>query len=82
MSIYYKYVPDGTKIVVLSYVGDCVYCYTSEAIGTWCWGTLGKILHMNFLMYSHWFMSIRIYQMKDNSVSVYRARYATYIVSK
>ena len=25
MSIYYKYAPDGTKIVVLSYVDDCVY---------------------------------------------------------
>ena len=25
MSIYYKYVPDGSKIVVLSYVDDCVY---------------------------------------------------------
>ena len=25
MSIYYKYAPDGSKIVVLSYVYDCVY---------------------------------------------------------
>ena len=25
MSIYYKYAPDGSKIVVLSYVDDCVY---------------------------------------------------------
>ena len=25
MSIYYKYAPDGTNIVVLSYVYDCVY---------------------------------------------------------
>ena len=25
MSIYYNYAPDGTKIVVLSYVDDCVY---------------------------------------------------------
>ena len=25
ISIYYKYAPDGTKIVVLSYVDDCVY---------------------------------------------------------
>ena len=28
MSIYYKYAPDGSKIVVLYYVGDCVYWYT------------------------------------------------------
>ena len=25
MYIYYKYAPDGYKIVVLSYVDDCVY---------------------------------------------------------
>ena len=30
MSIYYNYAPNGTKIVVLSYVGDCVYWYTSK----------------------------------------------------
>ena len=30
MSIYYKYAPDGSKIVVLSYVDDCVYWYTNE----------------------------------------------------
>ena len=33
MSIYYKYAPDGSKIVVLSYVDDCVYRYTPEALG-------------------------------------------------
>ena len=31
MSIYYNYAPDGTKIVVLSYVDDCVYCLTMDA---------------------------------------------------
>ena len=25
MSIYYKYAPGGSKIVVLAYVDDCVY---------------------------------------------------------
>ena len=25
MSIYYKYAPDGSNIIVLSYVDDCVY---------------------------------------------------------
>ena len=30
MSIYYKYAPDGSNIVVLSYVYDCVYWYTNE----------------------------------------------------
>ena len=33
MSIYYKYAPYGTKIVVLYYVDDCVYWYTSESLG-------------------------------------------------
>ena len=37
---------------------------------------------MNFLGYSHWFMSIRISQLKDHSISVDQARYATSIVSK
>ena len=37
MSIYYKYAPDGTKNVVLSYVDNCVYWYTSEAIGSGLW---------------------------------------------
>ena len=33
MSIYYKYAPYGSKIVVLSYVDDCVYWYTNEDLG-------------------------------------------------
>ena len=33
ISIYYKYAPDGYKIVVLSYVDDCVYWYTNEDLG-------------------------------------------------
>ena len=56
MSIYYKYAPDRTKTVVLSYAYDCVYWYTSEAIGKWFVYTLGKIFHVNFLGYAHWFM--------------------------
>ena len=28
MSIYYKYAPDGSKIVVLSYVDECLLVYT------------------------------------------------------
>ena len=27
--IYYKYAPDGSKIIVLSYVDDCVYWDTN-----------------------------------------------------
>ena len=82
MSIYYKYAPDGSKIVVLSYIDDCVYWYTSEAILKWFVDTLGKIFHVDFLGYEHWFMPIRISHTKDHYISVDQARYATYIVAK
>ena len=65
--IYYKYAPDGTNVIFLSYVNDCVYWYTYEALGKWFVDTLGKIFHVKFLGYSHWFMSIIISQMKDHS---------------
>ena len=82
MSIYYKYAPDGTKIVVLYYVDDCVYWYTSEALGECFLDAPGKMFHVNFLGYAHWFTSIRISQIKDHSISVDKARYATSIVEK
>ena len=44
--------------------------------------TLGKRFHTKFLGYAHWFMSIIIYHMKDNSIPVDQARYATSIVAK
>ena len=37
---------------------------------------------MNFLGYTHWFMSIRISQLRDSSISVDQAGYATSIVVK
>ena len=37
---------------------------------------------MNFLGYTHWFMSIRISQLKDQSISVDQSRYATSTVAK
>ena len=82
MSIYYKYAPDGSKIVVLSYVDDCVYWYTSECLGKRFVDTLEKIFHMNFLGYTHLFMSIRFSQMKDHSISIDQARYTTSIVAR
>ena len=45
-------------------------------------GSIGKRFHLNFLGCVHWFVSIRIFQMKDHSISVYEARYATSIVAK
>ena len=82
MSIYYKYAPDGSKIVVLSYVDDCFHWYTNEDLGRWFVETLGKRFHVNFLGFSHWFMSIRISHLKDNSISVGQARYATSVVAR
>ena len=55
MYIYYNYTPDGSKIVLLSYVDDCVYWYTNEDLGKWFVDTLGKIFHVNSLGYAHWF---------------------------
>ena len=51
MSIYYKYAPDGTKIVVLSYVEEFLCWYTYEAFGKWFVDSLGEIFHVNFLGY-------------------------------
>ena len=82
MSIYYKYEPYGTKVIVLSHFDDCLYWYTSEGLGKCFVDTLGKIFHVKFLGYAHWFMSIIIYQMKDHSIYLYQARYATSIVEK
>ena len=82
MSIYYKYVPDVKKIVVLYYVDDCVYWYTYEALEIWFVDTLGNIFHVDFLGYAHWFMSIRISHIRDHYISVDQSRYATYIVAK
>ena len=82
MSIYYKYETYGTNIVVLSYVDNCVYWYTSGDLLKWFVDTLGKIFHVKFLRYAHWFISIRISQMKDHSIYVDQTRYATSIVEK
>ena len=82
MSIYYKYVPDGSTFFVLSHVDDCVYWYTSEDLEKWVVDTLGKIFLVNFLGYAHWFMSIIISQIKDHSIYVDQDIYATYIFAK
>ena len=51
MSIYYNYAPDGSKIVVLSYVYDCFCWYTYEALGKWFVYTLGNRFHVKLLGY-------------------------------
>ena len=82
MYIYYKYAPDGSKQIVLSYVDDCAYWCTNEDLGKCFVDTLVKRFHVNFLGYAHWFMSIRTSQLKDHSISVDQDRYATSIVAK
>ena len=82
MSIYYKYAPDWSKLVVLYYVDDCVYWYTYEELEKWFWGKPGNRFHMNFLVYVICFMSIRIYQLKYQSISADQDKYATFVVSK
>ena len=37
---------------------------------------------MNFLVYSHWFISVRVSQLKDHYISVDQARYSTSAVAK
>ena len=81
MSIYYKNAPYG-NFFVLYYVDDCVYWYTSEALGKLFVDTVGKILYVKLLGYANWFISIRISQMKDIFISMDQARYATSIVEK
>ena len=80
--VYYNYAPDGYKILVLYYVDDCVYWYTNEDLGNLFVDTLGRRFHVNFLVFVHWFMSISISQLKDHSISVEQARYATAVVAK
>ena len=81
MSIYYNYATYRYKLVVLYYIDDCVYWYTSEELGKFCVDVLGNIFHVDFLGYEYWFMSIIISQLRDHDISVYRARHATSVVS-
>ena len=55
MYLYYKYAPDGSMLVVLAYVDDCVFWYTYEELVNWFVDTLGKRFHVNFLGYAHLF---------------------------
>ena len=68
--------------MIFSYVDDCVCWYNSEALGKWFADALGNRLHVKFLGYANWFMSIRINQVKDHPISVDQARYDTSIVAK
>ena len=39
-------------------------------------------IHVNLLVYAHWFIYIRISQIKDHYISVNQDRYATSVVTK
>ena len=80
MSVYYKYSPNGSKLVVLSYVDDFVYWYTSEELGKWFVCKLGNLLHVIFLVYAHCFMPIRISKLEYPYISVDQSRYTTSVV--
>ena len=65
---------------MLYYFDECIYWYTSEELGKWFVDVLGKIFHVNFLLYAHWFISIMISQLKDHYISLDQARYDTSVV--
>ena len=82
VSVYHKYAPYGSKLVVLSYVDELVFWYTYEELVKWFVDTLGNRLYTSFLVYAHCFMYIWISQLKEYLISVYQARYSTADVSK
>ena len=55
--IYYKYAPDVSKLLVLSYYYDFVYCYTYKLV-KWFVDTLGKRLHVKLIGYANCYSSI------------------------
>ena len=63
--IYYRYAPDVSNLVVLSYVYDCVFWDSYEELGNWFVDTLGKCFRVSFLGYAHWLISIIISQLKN-----------------
>ena len=67
---------------MLFYVNDSLYWYTSEELGKWFVDTLVKIFHVNFLGYSHFFISIRVSQLKYRYISVDQDRYDISVVEK
>ena len=82
MSVYYNYAPYESKLIVLSYVNECVHWYTYEELGKWFVDKLGNRLQVISLGYSHWFMYNRISQLKDHSISADQDIYATSVVAK
>ena len=82
MSVYYKYAPDSSKLVVLYYIDDCVYWYTYEVLGKWFVDTPGSIFHVNLLGYANCFMYIIISKLKEHYISVDQDIYDPCVVAK
>ena len=81
MYAYYEYAPDEFFLFYLMLMTLFIGTLSEDPV-KWFVDALGKRLHVNFLGYSNWFMSIIIYQIKDNSISVDQSIYATSIVEK
>ena len=67
---------------MLSYIDDCVYWYTSEELVKLFLDAIGDIFNVNFPGYGYWFMSIRISQLNEYSISVDQAIYAKSVFEK
>ena len=55
--IYYKYEPDGSKLVVLYYVDDCVYWYIKMVFGYYWKEVLCEIIRICTLVYVHYYIT-------------------------
>ena len=82
MSIYYNYASEISRLIMLSYVDDFIYWYKYEDLAKWFVDTILKMVHVNFLGYSHWFMSSSISKLKNCSISAEQARHVTAAMSK
>ena len=59
-----------------------IFYYAYEAIGKWLVDTLRNILHVNFLVFANCFMSIRVSNLNNHSISLDQYIYATSVVDK
>ena len=80
--MYYNYASYVNKVGVLYYFDGCIYWYKSGSLGKWFVDTIEKISHVNLLIFSYWFISIRIPQMKYDYISGDQSKYDTSIVAR
>ena len=63
MSIYYKYAPNGAKIVVLYYVYDCVYWYNYETLVGYTWSPTASMITFKYFLADEVKHRARLYQL-------------------